>query len=200
MGDRTNAVFSYDATTAGFSQNDMPLGFYVEKCRVQSRSDASQGLFLIGTNYTGVLDGCPMDSSEVDLHISESHQNGTFSLTDYGLAFDAFKFGDAGDMSLNCLFRLCLTADCATESVPVCTPQCYTPHSNDMCEEGPPNFRSSTETSLEDCGLVCQNDQRCEYFNWNPTRSACDLFADCDSLMSDSDTKSYAKDTSRPGC
>ena len=203
MGDRTNAAFSFDSATAGFAQDEMPFGFYVEHCRVQSQSDDNLRLFLIGSNGTDVEDGCPMDSSELDLHLSESHQNGTFSLSEYELAFDAFKFGDSGDLSLNCLFRLCLTGDCGVQSAANCTSvggsgsTCFPVWEVDRACAPDPQAEISdhSSTTLAQCKALCEADPGCEKFQHSAGLNMCHLKEACDRTQSSPGYSIYERKT-----
>ena len=92
----------------------MPFGFFARKCFVENLLDDSQFLYLIGSLDNTAADQCIMDTTWLDLHMSNSLQTAPYWTSNvYGLTFDTFKFGLSDLMAITCEFELCLKTSCA---------------------------------------------------------------------------------------
>ena len=112
IGEAITAKFDFDVAGAGHTANTMPFGFFAETCHIENNLDSTQVLDLIGGSP--IKEQCKMDNSILDLHLATSYTGGEtgWSVEEYELVFDAFKFQNSSSMTLVCEFQLCLKADC----------------------------------------------------------------------------------------
>jgi len=120
VGENVTAEFSYDYAGAGHTLTSMPFGFFAERCYVENKLDSAQQLNMIGGGATP--DTCKMDNSILNLHVSRLYAgaNTDWSVSQYDLTFDAFKFQTSNQMQLVCEFQLCLTSDCTALTTTTC--------------------------------------------------------------------------------